>query len=218
MGVTSDRFRHHLRFIHALPYFPVLDWKEPMNTRELWLEKATEKLRTDFFAPIGEIVPPVRVSIGFPGGGSPRKTVGEYWKSVAVKDGVPQVFISPVKDCPIEILDILVHELVHAIVPDAGHKAPFKRIALAVGLTGKMRSTVAGPKLKARLNELARELGPIPQSAIILGEGRKKQSTRMIKVECSDCGYVARTTRQWLETIGAPLCACNNEQMKPKEK
>ena len=44
--------------------------------------------------------------------------------------------------------------------------------------------------------------------------GPKKQTTRMLKCVCSECGYVARTTAKWLETVGAPLCACNSEQME----
>ena len=30
-------------------------------------------------------------------------------------------------------------------------------------------------------------------------------TTRMMKVHCRCCGYVVRTTRQWLQ-LGAPLC------------
>lgn len=33
----------------------------------------------------------------------------------------------------------------------------------------------------------------------------KKQSTRLIKVECPCCGYVARVTRKWLKE-GRPKC------------
>lgn len=184
--------------------------------REHWLELAVSELRTAFFAPIGETVPEVRVSVGFPY--ASKKAIGQHWASRAVKDGKNQVFVSPVIDCPVRALDILVHELIHAIVPDAGHGKPFKRIALAVGLTGKMTATVAGEELAKRLNALSEKLGPFPQSAIVPGEStRKKQTTRMIKCECSECGYIARTSTQWLETIGPPLCACNQEPMGVKQ-
>lgn len=184
------------------------------QNREAWLAVAIEKMRSDLFMPIGEIVPTVKVSIGFPGGGSARKRIGECWHAKATTDNIAQIFISPTLEKPTRILDVLAHELIHAIVPDAGHKAPFKRIALAIGLTGKMRATIAGPELEKRLNIMADELGELPHAAINLHDGRKKQSTRLIKCECTSCGYVARTTQKWIDTVGAPLCACNNEPME----
>lgn len=45
--------------------------------------------------------------------------------------------------------------------------------------------------------------------------GRKKQSTRLVKVQCSnqECGYVLRTTAKWIDKVGAPICPCNDLQM-----
>lgn len=40
----------------------------------------------------------------------------------------------------------------------------------------------------------------------------RKQSTRLRRVECPSCGYLARVTRYWLE-IGTPGCPCG-EQMR----
>ena len=37
-----------------------------------------------------------------------------------------------------------------------------------------------------------------------------KQSTRLLKCECPDCGYVVRTTQKWLD-IGVPTCPCGTE-------
>jgi hypothetical protein len=36
---------------------------------------------------------------------------------------------------------------------------------------------------------------------------KPKQSTRMLKVICLACGYVARITRRWINT-GLPTCPC----------
>lgn len=44
--------------------------------------------------------------------------------------------------------------------------------------------------------------------------GKKKQSTRMIKASCPECGYTVRVTRKWLDTAGAPICPACEEQMK----
>lgn len=195
------------------------------STREAWLGDAVERLRAGLFAdangslPVGisSEVPTVRVSVGFPGGrGSKHKAIGQYWKGLAVADGVPQVFISPVIDDAVRALDILCHELVHACVPEDGHGAKFKKIALAIGLTGKMTATVAGPALTMRLNALVGDLGAYPHSRIDVGSGLKKQGTRLNKVACKDCGYTVRVTRKWLE-VGAPICPCNGEAMAIQE-
>jgi hypothetical protein len=39
------------------------------------------------------------------------------------------------------------------------------------------------------------------------------QGTRMLKVECPDCGYTLRTTRKWLDT-GLPSCPAGNEMQE----
>lgn len=186
------------------------------HTREAWLEKATDLLRVSLFKANNIDLPKVRVSVGFPGGVSARKRIGEHWHPRASEDGVSQIFISPRLKSSLEHLDVLVHELVHACVPDDGHGAAFKRIALAVGLTGPMRSTVAGEVLRSHLNALIQGIGEIPHAAINLGMGRKKQSTRLLKVECPACGYTVRVTQKWLE-MGAPICPTDHEPMEQSQ-
>lgn len=195
------------------PSTPIDEVEVTPRTREDWLLKAADHLREDLFKRHDAVVPTVRVSVGFPGGSSRHTAIGQYWPSPTVSDGIPQVFISPTIDEPVRALDILVHELIHAVHPAAGHMGPFKRLALAVGLTGKMTATVAGPELREHLERLADTLGPFPNSAINL-TSRKKQSTRLGKVECRACGYVARVTRKWLDEAGAPICPCSGEQME----
>lgn len=35
-----------------------------------------------------------------------------------------------------------------------------------------------------------------------------EQGTRLLKISCKSCGYIARTTRLWLDEHGAPFCSC----------
>ena len=182
------------------------------ETRESWLIAATNDLRGGIFKPHAEIPAALRLSCGFPGGRSGKKAIGQYWHASACMDAVPQVFISPVIDNPVRALDVLVHELVHACTPGDGHKKSFKRLALALGLTGKMTATVAGPELESSLKGLVERLGAYPHAAINLAD-RKKQSTRLNKVKCESCGYTVRVTKKWLESSGAPLCPCSGEAM-----
>jgi hypothetical protein len=173
-------------------------------TRESWLLAAVGHLRLGLFKKHADI-PNVRVSVGFPGGKSPKKAIGQYWHPVSCTDAIPQIFISPVLATPLEALDTLVHELVHACTPGEGHGKVFRKLALAVGLEGKMRSASAGTELKERLNTLAFELGEYPHASINLSD-RKKQTTRNLKSECPACGYTCRVTRKWLESVGPPVC------------
>lgn len=180
--------------------------------RESWLLAATENLRNGMFLDQGALIPNVRVSVGFPGGRGSKKAIGQIWHAQACTDSIPQVFVSPIISDPIRALDILVHELIHAVFPKDGHKGAFASLAKGLGLVGKMTATEAGPELSKRLNAIASDLGEYPHASINLDD-RKKQGTRMLKGECSDCGYTVRLTKKWVELLGAPLCPCNSKPM-----
>src|SRR5690606_23016796 len=109
------------------------------STREEWLVAAVEAPRP-LFAEVGEEIPAVRVSVGWPGGrGRKNSVIGQAWAKEAAADGVAQVFISPVLDDASRVLDVLAHEIVHVVDENkSGHKGRFARIAKGIGLEGKM--------------------------------------------------------------------------------
>lgn len=185
------------------------------STREAWLTAAVRDLAPLFDA-VGESLPPVRVSVGWPGGrGRKNAVIGQCWSPDAATDGVAQVFISPTLNDPAVILSTLVHELVHAVDRNtSGHRGRFAKIARAVGLTGKMTATTAGEALAARLTAVAAGLGTFPHAALRSGAdgAHKPQGTRMLKVECPNCGYIVRTTAKWLDQ-GVPTCPCGVHMM-----
>src|SRR5690349_10363518 len=121
------------------------------STREEWLVAAVEAFRPMFSALVDEQIPAVRVSVGWPGGnGRKNAVIGQCWATAASADKVAQLFISPVLDDAVRVLDVLAHEIIHAIDDcQSGHKGRFAKIAKALGLTGKMTATVAGDELKA---------------------------------------------------------------------
>ena len=184
-----------------------------MKTREEWLMAATDLLREDFAAIDAEIPGKVRVTCGWPSrGGRPGKkqAVGECWSPNCSEDGTTEMFINPMLSEGLEALDVLTHELVHAAVGcDEGHKGPFRVKAKAIGLTGKMTATVAGETLMIRLREIIAELGTYPH-AKLTPKGKKPQSTRMLKLQCGNCGWMARTSRKWMD-LGLPTCACGKK-------
>lgn len=144
-----------------------------------------------------------------------NRRVGECWTPESCGDGSTyQIFISPVLDVPVEedgygVLPCLAHELVHAVVGTAaGHKGRFKEVARAIGLEGKLTATFAGEELAYYLGILADDLGAYPHSKLdARHRPTKKQTTRMIKAICANCGYTIRVARSWIE-VGLPTCHC----------
>lgn len=188
------------------------------ETREAWLLAALEPIKKHFKAK-GYDVPPVRLACGWPshGGTSAKKRcLGEAWSTEAAADGVVQIFISPYLADVLEpqgVLSVLVHELIHATVGNAErHNKVFGKCARAVGLEGKLTSTLASEKLIAEFKHWVAELGDYPHAKLDkLLSPVKKQGTRMIKMECGQCGYTARTTKKWLDEAGAAWCPKHGE-------
>jgi hypothetical protein len=187
------------------------------DLREDYLQALVNLLR-QLFEAIGVELPRVRVSCSWAYGGG-RNVVGQCFPPAMVADGIPQIKISPILEDPFVVAHVMVHELIHAYRPDAGHGRGFKDVAVAVGLKSPMRSTKPGPELGLRLLEIVEELGPYPHTAINLdageladepraADGRSRQKARLVKVTCPTHGYIARVTRVWLNSMGAPICPC----------
>jgi len=193
-----------------------------IETREQWLQAAVEKMAV-FFKDKGYTVPPLQVSTGWPSRSAlskKRRRIGECWDASTTADKMAHIFISPllaIDDMVQGILPTLIHEVVHAVVGcKAKHGPFFRKCALAVGLKGKMTATEAGPELQEFLGVISKSLGKFPHGVIRPGDGKAKKSDtcRMVKCECGVCGYTVRTTRKWLDEVGAPLCPCNHQPMK----
>lgn len=181
--------------------------------REAWLLEVTNSLRPAFEAEGRPLPTPDRlfVSVGFPSQralSTRNRVIGQCWTPKS-EDDERHVFISPTLADPTTIVATLVHELVHAALPkDAGHKAEFRRLATAMGLEGKMTATTPGPKVVALTETLLKQIGEPPHVALDPKQIQlKKQTTRMLKAACPDCGYVIRVSNRWA-TVGLPFC-CN---------
>lgn len=184
---------------------------EAMN-REHWLANAIQELRPMFSEASLPLIDKIHVSVGFPSRGAlsaKNQIIGQCWSGEQSADGAPHVFISPLLAAPARVLDVLIHELIHVgIGTKAGHGPAFKRHMKPLGLTGKATATVAESWLREKLERMAAEtLGAYPHPELTVVTTAKKQSTRLLKVECPDCGYTARITAKWIET-GLPVCPC----------
>jgi hypothetical protein len=182
---------------------------EVTMTREQWLNKALDEMRP-WFVDAGDPLPEkIRISVGWMGGrGRKSSTIGQCWHPDQVEDKTPAIFIVPTLNDPIRILDVLVHEGVHA-AGKFNHRKEFSDLAKKLGLEKPWTATHAGEELKKRLTELAEKLGPFDHAAI-RKDAIKRQTTRLLKVMCHSCGYVARITAKWID-YGFPTCPCGEE-------
>ena len=198
--------------------------KKAHTLRDQWFAAALKGLRP-LFADIGYPLTAevIRISAGFPSKGArslKSRRIGECWDATYIADGVCQIYISPVLVDPVKVLGVLVHELVHAAVGcKCGHKGPFRKAALAAGLTGKMTATDEGPELVERLTALSATLGPYPHAALD-PSNKKKQGTRMLKAICPcaynsspPCDFIVRLTRKMIDQHGCPICPSCEETM-----
>lgn len=180
------------------------------DTREGWLNAAVAEIRPWFDEIDVDLPESIRVSCAW----SKRagKGIGWCWKKSASSDKTTEIQISPELAEPTAVLSTLLHELTHAHDDGASkHSGEFRRVAMAMGLEGKMTATVAGPALQSRLAALAETLGDYPHAAMNpLMSTTTKQSTRMIKLSCPDDGYTVRSTRKWLD-VGFPSCPCGSK-------
>lgn len=192
------------------------------KTREEWLEAAVDQMRP-MFNNAGYTIPPLRVACGWPvrgGMGKKKRVLGECWDKKAASDKkLPQIFISPWLADPVDncgVLATLVHEVVHAVVGNKEkHNKVFGKCARAVGLGGKLTSTHAEDGLVDKIKIWMKKLGDYPHAQLTGLEGPgKKQTTRLIKCECAECGYVCRSTMKWLTEAGAPLCPTHKQAME----
>jgi len=158
-------------------------------TRESWLIAGVERI-TPIFAAQGHVVPQVRVSIGWPGTGQRSTTIGECWPTGRSADGVNHIFIVPSLDDAVQVLDVLTHELVHAVDDcQHGHGKEFKEIALSVG---------------GRLTAIAAALGPFPHGKLSRRPPRALNPNPP-RAKCPQCDYRLAIPKKFLH-IGPPIC------------
>jgi hypothetical protein len=192
--------------------------------REQWLYRVAETLSPKF-AELGYPErPSIRIGVGYPSTGARGKRIGECHHFLASKDHSHEIIISPKADDSLEVAGIVAHELCHAYLQkylpneNCGHGKKFKKLAVALGLTGKMRSTVPGDAFKRLLEPTLTRIGEYPHAALGESPTRKVQGTRLVKVSCPSCQYSMRVTHKWIEvaipTCPAPGCIQFNEQME----
>lgn len=184
-----------------------------LKTREEWLHAYTDALKPLFAEQEKPVPKNVRLSIGWPSVralSAKSRRIGECWDPSASADKAHEIFISPALHQE-HVGPTLVHELIHAAVGcKEGHKGLFRSLAINLGLEGKMTATKAGAELRKRLNTIEEEIGEYPHAPLDRNMRGKKQTTRMLKLVCCECGYTVRTSQKWLD-VGMPTCCCGED-------
>jgi hypothetical protein len=211
------------------------------QARETWLAEAAQQLYPKF-EQIGFKLPVFRIGVGFGPTGARKestKILGVTLHTSIAADNINEVWISPENADSIQMLETMVHEMIHVAtnlntgVPGNVHGGTFAEAATRIGLEGPLTATHAGPDLRMDLELIAASLGRYPGALVDTSRlkarvpvgpdgrpvrassGPKTQNTRMVKLVCSDnecpCGgYTVRTTRKWIE-VGLPSCPSGTE-------
>jgi hypothetical protein len=184
----------------------------PHTTREAWLMDALPSLVHLLDQAGAPAFPLPLISVGFPfgkRGGKTVKAIGQCW-TLSDQERA-HIFVHPCLDEAVLVLDVLMHELVHAAVGCThGHRGPFVTLARAVGLEGPAPQAMAGETLRAKLRAIVGRVGPFPHRALDPQElaKRKRQGTRMRKYTCPGCGQILRAATDGLRVQCVP---CSTE-------
>jgi len=197
--------------------------------RETYLEAMTDKavvLFEDAGYKISDIRSIIKVSCGFPPNtrvGTKFTTLGVCINPKASASGNHEIYINPVTSESVKVIDILIHELTHAMTntqfPNAkqSHGKEFKMVSKGIQMDGnkKFKYACANPDLIKKIESWVKELGEYPHDKITLKGNRKKQTTRNLKVECQSCLWSFRTSNQNINRIQSYKClACENETLE----
>lgn len=186
-------------------------------TREEWLKRGVRTLRPLLRKAGIKMRARWQVSMSL---ASTRKAIGQCWYEAASKSGqTANILICPTLGDPVDVLDVLLHEMIHAALPYGTHHGPkFVRACKAIGMTkNKPTSASACPELRAVLERVAAFLGPFPHDAMVVGGKAKGSKGGYWPVFCSpvDERYRVQISAKALEEFGPPTCPITGDPMVP---
>jgi hypothetical protein len=163
------------------------------------------------FKPAGEKIPDlVRIGVGSLNGRK-TKTLGVCFSQAASEQKTIEITLNPTLNDSQEVLAVICHEVIHAVDNDLngtsvwGHKGQFRTIALAIGLEGKMTSTVAGKDLAVKIDSIIDKIGNYPHATMKFAPA--KQGTRLLKIFC-DCSFAFRVSAKQANRMLVTDCPC----------
>lgn len=180
--------------------------KSSNTSRDNWLAGIANAM-TSWFDELGFPTPAFEVRTGFPSSGRRSSNVTESWSDDNGDSYI--IFVRP--DCSDEMLVAagLAFQLCRISVGRKdSHGHLFRHLATSIGLKGTKTESPPGLLFKEIAKPLIAKSGPLPGPAIApkLKNAGTRQTTRLLKVSCKNCGYVARVSRKWLDEVGPPKC------------
>ncbi len=181
--------------------------KPATRNRETWLEAGIKALDKKFFRANGyELPEKLQASCGFPHGSS--KAIGQCFSPEASADKTTHMFICPTQSNSAEVLDTLLHEMIHASVgTKAGHRGPFRKLALEFGMVGPMKSAHAevGSQLHKDLVLIVEKLGDYPHAAMQKKRKKGKGGSGWVRLKSiEDDSYTLVISPKVLDAMGWP--------------
>ena len=213
----------------------VIEWLEAQPTREEWPQARLYDTVRLAIERAGYTFPPIRVASGWTGSGHEGCTLGVCYSKAGSKAGYYELFVSPTVDDAVAVVAIMLHEAAHAIDEcKSDHGETYGTIAERMGLTkagpdgtGEWpRQAYPSDDMLESLRADAMAWDAYPHAALNPppppsgqggggsgdpGDGKDdgkadpKQGTRLLKAQCSACGYTVRVTMKWASR-GLPLC------------
>ena len=151
-----------------------LRWLDPVRkedvhetAREAWLAAAAVLLRPIIARDAGLEVPErLPIVVDIPEGAYGRlgwTAIGECRVASRGRDVSALVVLHPLPGATeVELLATLVHEMIHAAVPEAGHGPAFENACDALGLGGPPEATTPGDEFVVRIEPVLEALGSAP--------------------------------------------------------
>jgi len=193
-------------------------------TREEWLNRLANHMKKSLFKKEANVDVPadIAISCGFTSSGGRGAAIGECWYKEASEAKRPEIFIKPNQAEPMRVAGILAHEMIHATLGSGfGHGKEFKKIALAIGLEGKMTATTEGEKFKSILTKILKRMPPYPHKSLNAGgqgSPKKKQPWKAsVNLRCPVDDYYIKTTLECFN-MARPACPCCGGKMLTKDE
>lgn len=160
-----------------------------------------------WFDDLGFPLPPIEARTGFSSSGRRTRNIAESWSQDGGKSFV--IFVRPDHNDEFEVAAAIAHQMCRISVWDKDdHGFLFRHLAVSIGLRGRKSESPPGNLFRELVGPVLEQTGAMPSQAIEHADVAQKtrQTTRMVKVTCADCGYIARVSRKWLNEVGPPLC------------
>lgn len=188
--------------------------KDLRFNREAWLRAAYALLRKRLLPRAPERV---AISWSFPSKGGTTASRRRIWECHYTDgtvngriEGRRVVLISPTLRKPYDLLECLVHEMVHTVTgPEAGHRAPFSQLSASIGLVKPWTATTAGKELRKKLMGYLKVLPKWPGGFLTI---QTRQKNRQLKAVCAcEPARILRASKATFEA-GSIICGVCEEE------